>query len=927
MVSTNESELEILEFWRKNKIFEKSLKGKKKNYVFYDGPPFATGLPHHGHLLASTIKDTIPRFWTMKGYKVERVWGWDCHGLPIENIVEKKLGLKSKKEIEVMGVEKFCEECEKTVTHYVHDWKSFIERLGRWVDFDNAYKTMDLGYMESVWWAFKEIWNKGLIYEGRRVLMYCPRCETPLSNAEIAMDNSYREVTEPSVIAKFKLIGKDEYLLAWTTTPWTLIGNVALAVKSDAEYVKVKNNNEIYILVSDRLSELNGEYKILESFKGKSLSGLHYEPLYKLSSEKNAYQVIDDSEGVTTTDGTGIVHMAAYGEFDYAMIKKFNLPLIEHVGHDGKLHQGPKEWMGKWFKNLDKEVISELSKRNLTYKVQNNKHSYPFCCRCETPLFYSPLPSYFINIQKVKEKILKNNEKINWYPDHLKEGRFKNNVLNAPDWNISRNRYWASAIPIWKCSCGEKKVIGSIQELKENALNFPKKIDLHKPTMDKVKLKCKCGKEMSRIPEVLDCWFDSGAMSFAQVHYPFEKKEWFDQNFPGDFVAEYIAQTRTWFYYMLSLSTILFNKEPFKNVVTTGTILAGDGEKMSKSKGNFSDPMKIIEKYGSDALRFYLLSNPIMAAEDLKFSEKGVEDIHKKVILILTNSLNFYILNSSGKKADLKNKTLLDEWILSRLAETGYEINNFMNKYDTISTAKEITKFVDDLSTWYVRRSRERFNDGDADVARAVLKMVLHDFSIIIAPMLPFISEKIYLAVQGKKESVHLEEWLSFSKKEINLKVQEKMINVRRVASEALMLRDKEKIAVRQPLQSITSNFKFDGESKEIIMEELNVKQVIFDSKVKDLILDTKLTPELEAEGFAREIARKIQAERKARDMKKEERIELKLFVSDKLKAAVVTHQEFIRERVGATKLDFVDGKLKNMIFFDLKTENVGFDF
>ncbi len=584
MASTNESELEILEFWKRNKVFEKSLKGKKKSYVFYDGPPFATGLPHYGHLLASTIKDTIPRFWTMKGYKVERVWGWDCHGLPIENIVEKKLGFKNKKDIEGMGVEKFCEECEKTVTHYVHDWESFIERLGRWVDFDNSYKTMDLDYMESIWWAFKEIWNKGLIYEGRKVLMYCPRCETPLSNAEIAMDNSYREVTEPSIIAKFKITGKKEYLLAWTTTPWTLIGNVALAVKSEAEYVKVKNNNEIYILVSDRLSELNGEYKILESFKGKSLFGLHYEPLYELSSEKKAYQVIDDSEGVTTTDGTGIVHMAAYGEFDYSMIKKFDLPLIEHVGPDGKLRQGPKEWIGKWFKNLDKEVISELSKRNLTYKVQNNKHSYPFCCRCETPLFYSPLPSYFINIQKVKEKILKNNEKINWYPDHLKEGRFKNNILNAPDWNISRNRYWASAIPIWKCSCGEIKVIGSIQELKENALNFPKKIDLHKPTMDKVKLKCKCGKDMVRTPEVLDCWFESGAMSFAQVHYPFENKKWFDENFPGDFVAEYIAQTRTWFYYMLALSTILFNKEPFKNVVTTGTILARDGEKMSKSK-------------------------------------------------------------------------------------------------------------------------------------------------------------------------------------------------------------------------------------------------------------------------------------------------------------------------------------------------------
>lgn len=927
MTDTNESELEVLDFWKKNKIFEKSLNGKKKSYVFYDGPPFATGLPHYGHLLASSIKDTIPRFWTMKGYKVERVWGWDCHGLPIENIVEKKLGFKSKKDIEAMGIDKFCDECEKTVTQYVHDWKFFIERLGRWVDFDNSYKTMDVAYMESIWWAFKEIWNKGLIYEGRRVLMYCPRCETPLANAEIAMDNSYKEITEPSIVAKFKLKGKDEYLLAWTTTPWTLIGNVALAVRSDAQYVKVRNNNEVYILVTDRLSELQGEYKVLESFKGKDLAGIQYEPLYDMKPDKKAYYVIDDSEGVTTTDGTGIVHMAAYGEFDYTMIKKFNLPLVEHIGSDGKLKAGPKEWIGKWFKNLDKEVISELSKRNLAYKVQNNRHSYPFCCRCDTPLFYSPLPSYFIDIQKVKDKLLKNNEKINWYPSHLKEGRFRNNILSAPDWNISRNRYWASVIPIWKCTCGELKVIGSIDELKKNAINFPKKIDLHKPTMDKVRLKCKCGKEMSRTPEVLDCWFESGAMPFAQVHYPFEKKGWFDENFPGDFVAEYIAQTRTWFYYMNALSTMLFNKEPFKNVVTTGTILAEDGEKMSKSKGNFPDPMKIINKYGSDALRFYMLSTPVMTAEDLKFSEKGVEDVHKKIILILTNTLNFYLLNSSGKTTDLKNKSILDEWIMSRLAETGVLVTEFMNNYDTISTCKEITRFVDDLSTWYVRRSRDRFNEGDSEVARTVLRKVLHDLSIIIAPMLPFIAEKIYLAVKGKMESVHLEDWLDFSKKDIDLKAQEKMSKVRELASEGLRLRDKEKIPVRQPLQSIKSNVKFDESYKEIVMDELNVKEVLYDSSSKELTLDTQITPELEAEGFAREISRKIQSERKTRNMKKEETIELELFASDKIKKFIEKYSEFIGKRVGSKKIKFSDGKNKKLIFFEIKGESVGFHF
>src|SRR3989344_3751592 len=607
MTSANDIELEILDFWKRDKTFEKSLKGKKKQYVFYDGPPFATGLPHYGHLLASTIKDTIPRFWTMRGYKVERVWGWDCHGLPIENIVEKKLGFKSKKDIETMGVDKFCDECEKTVLGYVNDWKGFVERLGRWVDFENSYKTMDVNYMESVWWAFKDIWKKGLIYEGRRVLMYCPRCETPLANAEIAMDNSYREVTEQSVVVKFKVKNKNEYFLAWTTTPWTLIGNVALAVKSDAQYVRLRNNNEVYILVADRVSELNGEHTVLDTFKGKDLAGIEYEPLYFIKTDKNGHYIIDDNEGVTTTDGTGIVHMAAYGEFDYSMIKKYDLPLIEHIGLDGKLKEGPKEWIGGWFKKLDKEIINDLTKRNLLYKTESHKHSYPFCYRCETPLFYAPLPSLFINIQKIKKDLLKNNEKINWYPEHLKEGRFKNNILSAPDWNISRNRYWASVIPIWKCSCGRSKVIGSIEELRKEAINFPKKIDLHKPTMDKVKLSCSCGKEMSRVPEVLDCWFESGAMPFAQVHYPFEKKDWFNHNFPGDFIAEYIAQTRTWFYYMLSISTLIFNKNSFKNVVTTGNILAKDGQKMSKSKNNYPDPMLLISKYGADSLRFYLL--------------------------------------------------------------------------------------------------------------------------------------------------------------------------------------------------------------------------------------------------------------------------------------------------------------------------------
>lgn len=928
MSTVNEIELEILKFWAKDKTFEKSLKGKKKQYIFYDGPPFATGLPHYGHLLASTIKDTIPRYWTMKGHKVERVWGWDCHGLPIENIVEKQLGFKSKKDIETMGVEKFCNECESSVLKFVHDWKGFVERLGRWVDFDNSYKTMDINYMESVWWAFKEIYDKGLIYEGRKVLMYCPRCETPLANAEIAMDNSYKDVTEQSVTVKFKIKNKNEYFLAWTTTAWTLIGNAALAVKSDAQYVKVRNNNEVYILAADRLSELNGEHKVLETFKGRDLAGIEYEPLYLVENPKKGHYIIDDNEGVTATDGTGIVHMAAYGEFDYSMIKKFDLPLIEHIGLDGKLKIGPKKWIGTWFKSIDKEIIIDLTERNLLYKTNSHKHSYPFCYRCETPLFYAPLPSMFIDIQKIKKDILKNNEKINWYPEHLKEGRFRNNVLNAPDWNISRNRYWASVIPVWKCNCGESKVIGSIEELKKEAINFPKKIDLHKPTMDKVKLKCKCGKEMTRVPEVLDCWFESGAMPFAQVHYPFEKKEWFHENFPGDFIAEYIAQTRTWFYYMLSISTMLFNKNSFKNVVTTGTILTKDGQKMSKSKNNYPDPMILISKYGADALRFYLLNSPIMAAEDLNFSEKGVEEVHKKIILILLNTLNFYSMNSNGKSTMPKKLNSLDRWITSRIAQFGMAVTDSLESYNTMTATKEISKFAEDLSTWYIRRSRERFNDGDGEVARAVLKRVLNDTSLIIAPMLPFISEKIYQELHLDGKSVHLQDWPEYTKKDVDKKVIENMERARSIVSSALKIRDLNKIPIRQPLQSLTvSGESLSNEFGLIIAEEVNVKAVIFDKKAKEITLDLNITPELEAEGFAREIARKIQSVRKERNMKKEERITLELHMSDKLRRNLAPFVDFISKRVGANNLRFSDGKGKNMIPFKIKEEEVLFNF
>ncbi|MEK6847256.1 MAG: isoleucine--tRNA ligase [Nanoarchaeota archaeon] len=955
MVNISETELKILEFWRKDKTFEKSLKNKKKEYVFYDGPPFATGLPHYGHLLASTIKDTIPRFWTMRGYKVDRVWGWDCHGLPVENIVEKKLNFQTKKQIESLGVNKFCEVCESTVLQYVHDWKSTIERLGRWVEFDKSYKTMDVSYMESVWWAFKEIWKKGLIYEGRRVLMYCPRCETPVSKAEVAMDNSYKEVTDESVIISFnitdkkflkeKCFGKKTSFVAWTTTPWSIPTTMGLAVGPEINYALVRAGENQIICAKARLDYVmknlpRERFSVVKDLKGKEIVGVSYDhPFDEYSShpevEGNAnIHKTYPTDYVSIEEGTGIVTInGAFGEIDYESAQKFKLPVIVNLTADGRYDSFMGELAGHFVKSnenpraTDIKICKILEERGALWRKEPYRHPYPHCWRCENPLIYRAIPAWFMNIQKIKPLVIKLNEKIEWYPEHLKYGRFLNTVETAPDWNLSRNRYWASVIPVWKCSCGKVKVIGSIDELKKEAVNFPKKIDLHKPTMDKVKLKCGCGKEMTRVPEVLDCWFESGSMPFAQVHYPFENKQWFEKHFPGDFVAEYIAQTRTWFYYMLVISAILFEKQPFKNVVTTGTILAEDGEKMSKSRGNFTDPEKIISKYGADSLRFYMLSNPIMAAEDLRFSDRGVEEVYKKVILLLYNSLNFYSFNKTlAKPADKPKLNLLDKWIYSRLAELNMALVSEFESYNTIGVCRAIALFIDDLSTWYIRRSRDRFGE-DAKNAIAVLKEVLREFAIFIAPMLPFAAETIYHAVGDGKNSVHLEAWPKAGK--IDKKIIEQMALARQIVSLALKERDDKKLILRQPLQKIIiKGAKIDEKYKEIIADEVNIKEIKFtNGKELSVELDTTITPELEAEGFVREIVRRIQSERKARNMKKEQRIQLKLFVSDKLNTAIVTHKEFIRGRVGADKLDFVDGKTKNLVFFDVKNEHVGFIF
>lgn len=932
MGTINEQEKKILEFWKKDKTFEKSLKktAKGKPYIFYDGPPFATGLPHYGHILASTIKDTIPRFWTMKGRFVKRVWGWDCHGLPVENIAEKELGIKTKDEIEKMGVAKFNAFCRSKVLVYAKEWGKTVEKIGRWIDFENSYKTMDNSYIESVWWAFKQLYDKGYIYKGEKVLMYCTRCGTPMASSEVAMDQSYKTIKEDTITVKFKLKDEDAYMLAWTTTPWTLPSNLALAVNPNLTYAYVQDNSDktAYILGKEtipRYFKNQKDYKLIKEVKGDKLARKKYEPLFPyFKNLKNSFRVIS-GDFVTAEDGTGIVHTApAFGEADYRACKDNGIDFIQPVDKNGRFTKEVADFAGMYIKDADSKVIEFLKKQGKVVKVEKKPHEYPFCYRCETPLMYRAIPSWFVNVQKAKKRMLELNEKMNWYPESLKHGRFKNNVETAPDWTISRNRYWASAIPVWQCEkCEKIKVIGSIEELKKNSAKklSDKEIDLHKDYLDNIKLKCECGKEMARIPEVLDCWFESGSMPFAQFHYPFENKKYFEDNFPAEFVAEYIAQTRAWFYYCLVMSTILFDDIPYKNVVTTGTILAEDGEKMSKSKGNFPDPWLLFEKYGVDSLRFYLLSSIVMNAESLNFSEKSVDEIYKKIILLLYNVNNFYALYKKKEKISApKPKNILDKWIISRLNSFIKNTGGAFEGYDTITACSETKNFIDELSTWYVRRSRDRFNDDNKE-ARQTLGFVLGESAKVMAPVIPFVAEVIYHNVADEKDSVHLQDWPEYNKNLIDKKIESNMQLVRQVVSLALKERDEAKISLKQPLAKLeVFGIELSNEYADLIADEVNVKKVeLKKGKEIKVELDTKMTPELEAEGFAREISRKVQALRKEKNLVKENHIGLVVVVDEKLAKMLESQKKLIAERTNAKTISIETKAPKKKFFAEAK--------
>ncbi len=886
-------EEETLKFWKSNKIFEKSVEERPedKKWTFLDGPPFVTGTPHYGSLLSSIPKDVFGRYWTMKGYRVRRVWGWDGHGLPIENKVENKLKIKSKKDIEAkVGVKKFIEECLGYVNRTSSEWEWYIDHIGRWVDFKNAYKTWDLPYMESVMWVFKQMYEKDLIYKGLRVSLYCPHCATPISNFEVAMDaDNYKDVVDSATTYKYKVKDEDDtYILAWSTTPWNKIATPVLAVNPALDYVKVSQGDEKYILAKDTLKILKEDlpFKILEEYRGKDLEGLEFEPHYdfylkdKKPDEKTG--VIVTGSFVTAEEGTGVVTIGAYGAEDLEVIKKEKVQLILHVDDEGMIREDVPLFGGMYYLDTNEKVNENLKRRNLLYDDKPYTHSMPHCWRCATRLFYAPKDAWYINVQKIKSLLFKNNEPINWFPKHFKYGRFAKSMEAAPDWNISRNRYWGSPVPVWQCVCGERVVPGSIKELEE--LSGKKITNLHKPDIDEIEIKCKnCERWTKRVPEVLDSWIEAGSASFAERHFPFEKDVNLEDFFPPDFIAEYTGQIRAWFYVLHVIGTALFDSPAFKNVLVEGVMLGTDGRKMSKNYNNYPDPKEVMTKYGGDGLRLYLLGSPIMKGEDVNFSNGGVPDAVRGFMLILWNSYKYFVdyattfgwdCNSEEAKEAKEHLTILDKWILARLTELVLDLKKNYESYDTSNIVKLLKDFaVNDLSTWYIRRSRDRIsgeNTQDRNTALSVLYGVLVAYTKLLAPIAPFISEEIYKNLTGD-ESVHLTSFPEGDQSLLDKKLLEDMKKLRQIVELGHAKRKDENIKLRQPLASLTylGTDPMDKDLEELLAEEVNVKSIKYTKGDKDLEikLDTNITQELKEEGEARDLMRQIQQLRKEQNL------------------------------------------------------------
>ena len=1130
-------EEEILKFWDENKTFEKSISQRleSNSYIFYDGPPFATGTPHYGHIVASTMKDVVPRYWTMRGKRVERRWGWDCHGLPIENIVEKELKLNSRKDIEALGVDVFNAQCHAKVGLYAAEWKKVIHRLARWVDMENDYKTMDTDFMESAWWVFKTLWDKKLIYEGYKSMHICPRCETTLSNLEVTQN--YKDIKDLSVTAKFELVDEPgTFVLAWTTTPWTLIGNVALAVGADLTYAAVEADGQKYVASKDLFEKLfdGKEYKVSKEFSGRELVGKKYRPLFDFYLDKdvpnkeNLYTIVS-ADFVSTAEGTGVVHIApAFGEEDMVLGQEKKLSFIQHVGFDGKIKEGNGDFSGLSVKpqddvqKTDVAIVKYLAakEKELLFTKAQYAHSYPHCWRCETPLINYATSSWFVKVTAVKKDMLKLAEKIHWVPGHLKEGRFGQWLEGAHDWSISRSRYWGNTMPVWRCDkCGETRVFGSIDELRgesdqkiakiifvrhgeseRNTLNiksqgrgrwpltakgeeeasalakkfnaadvdviisspslrarqtaeiiakelkketvvvddlineydqgewedlsreqllttesyqqykalrgedkfncvlgktgenrkqvvervseFIKKIgreyagktvllvshggvnaalhkavlnidvdeyfvkerigfnvtsqlyvdengknfDIHKHNVDKITFKCvKCDGQAHRIPEVLDCWFESGSMPYGQMHYPFENQKKFEDNFPAEFIAEGVDQTRAWFYVLHVLSSALFKKPAYKNVIANGIVLAEDGQKMSKSKRNYPDPMVVIDKYGADALRYYLTVSPVMKAEDFCFSEKGVDEVYKKVILILQNVLSFYKMfegeNAESKVQSAKSKVerthILDKWIKAKVNTLIGDVTRGLESYDLPQAAKPIAEFVNELSTWYVRRSRDRFKCEDENVkaqALHTLRYTLEKLSLVIAPIMPLMAEHLWQSL-GNEASVHLQDWPEADDDLVDDKVLENMKVVRQIVELGLSARDEAGVKVRQPLSVLMHNAAGLGEEcEQIIAEELNVLKVEYNKEAPVsselcakqsgevvVCLSTVLNEELKQLGLLRELTRQINSLRKDSGLTINDRVKIVYATESPSLKALLANRELTAKLLVAT--------------------------
>lgn len=851
-----EREKKVEKFWKDNDIFQKSIDIHKndKNYTFFDGPPTANGKPHIGHVLTRVIKDMIPRYQAMKGHRILRKAGWDTHGLPVELEVEKQLGLDGKEQIEKYGLEPFIKKCKESVWKYKGMWEDFSSTVGFWADMDNPYITYDNNYIESVWWSLKKIWDKGLLYKGFKVVPYCPRCGTPLSSHEVAQ--GYKDVKDKTAICKFKCKDEDNtYYLAWTTTPWTLPSNLALCVNQDETYVKVKTINEKlgkeehYILAKALLSVLDGEYEIEKEFLGKELEYREYEPLFDFKKlDKKHYYVVCDSY-VTLTDGTGIVHIApAFGEDDARVGRKYDLPFLQLVNSKGEMTE-ETPWAGMFCKKADKEVLLALDKENKLFKVLNYEHSYPHCWRCDTPLIYYARESWFIKMTAVRDDLVKNNNTINWIPESIGKGRFGDWISNVQDWGISRDRYWGTPLPVWECECGHRHAIGSIAELKEMSNNCPDNIELHRPYIDAVSIKCpKCGKEMHRVKEVIDCWYDSGSMPFAQWHYPFENEEIFKENFPADFISEAVDQTRGWFYSLLAISTLIFNEAPFKNVIVLGHVQDENGQKMSKSKGNAVDPFDALKEFGADAIRWYFYSNSAPWLPN-RFHSKAVVEGQRKVMGTLWNTYAFYVLYANIDEFDPTKYTLdydklsvMDKWVISKLNTLVKDVDTCLGQYKIFECTKTIETFIDDLSNWYVRRSRERFwakgMEQDKINAYMTLYTSLVTLCKAICPMLPFITEEIYQNLvrsvnKEAPESIHLCSYPKVNEKYINKELENKMDEVLDIVVLGRNARNSGNVKNRQPIATMyVLGEKLDDLYLDIIKDELNVKEVEFVSDV-----------------------------------------------------------------------------------------------